>query len=117
MGLGLADKLKLALKEPATVSGDAVEKHYYLSPLEVAVSLGHKNACKLLLAKGANPNGRPGDIERPLTIAAKLSNGPLVENLLKAGANANANAKDGDGKLPIELTDSESIKALLRTKQ
>ncbi|MBU6453515.1 MAG: ankyrin repeat domain-containing protein [Cyanobacteria bacterium REEB67] len=153
VALGLADKLKLALKDTAavrirdenertllhwaaltgrsdllkmlleagasvdddTTSGDTAEKHYYLSPLEVAVSLGHKNTCKLLLAKGANPNGRPGDIERPLTIAAKLSNGSLVQSLLKAGADVDA--KDGDGKLPIELTDSESIKALLRTKQ
>jgi ankyrin repeat protein len=133
VALGLADKLKLALKDPAavrirdenertllhwaaltgrldllnmlleagasvdddTAGGDKAQKPYYLNPLEVAVSLGHHDACKLLLSKGANPNGRPGDNERPLTIAAKMSNGQLVQLLLEAGADANA--KDGDG--------------------
>lgn len=88
---GRIDLLKLLVDAGASIDDDArysktAEKPYYLSPLEVAVSLGHCDACNFLLAHGAKPNGRPGDIYRPLGIATKMSNRQLVQSLLDAGA-------------------------------
>lgn len=150
---GRVDLLKLLVDAGASVDDDAFcskpsEKPYYLNPLEVAISLGHVDACKFLLANGAKPNGRPGDIYRPLGIATKLSNRQLVQSLLGAGAKLNGKdgegktalhiaalnndaglteyllkagadtkIKDGEGKLAIELTDSESVQALLKPKK
>lgn len=117
---GRIDLLKLLVDAGASIDDDArysktAEKPYYLSPLEVAVSLGHCDACNFLLAHGAKPNGRPGDIYRPLGIATKMSNRQLVQSLLDAGAKLDA--KDSEGKLPADLTDSESVRALLKGKK
>lgn len=150
---GRIDLLKLLVDAGASVDDDAnwdkaSEKPYYLNPLEVALSLGHFDACKFLLANGAKPNGRPGDIYRPLGIATKLSKRQLVQSLLGAGAKLNAKdgegktalhiaasnndaglteyllkagadtkIKDGEGKLAIELTEFESVKALLKPRK
>lgn len=150
---GRVDLLKLLVDAGASIDDDAnyskaSERPYYLSPLEVAISLGHCDAFNFLLANGAKPNGRPGDIYRPLGIATKVSNRQLVQSLVGAGAKLNGKdgegktplhiaalnndsglteyllkagadtrIKNGEGKLAIELTDSESVKTLLKLEK
>jgi ankyrin repeat protein len=108
---GRIDLLKLLVDAGASVDDDAncskaSEKPYYLNPLEVAISLGHFDACKFLLANGAKPNGRLGDVYRPLGIATKLAKRQLVQSLL--GAGAKLNGKDGEGKTALHIAASNN---------
>lgn len=55
---------------------DAVDKETLFTPLGAAVFSGHKEAIKLLLDNGANPNGVPGSYP-PLWIAAARTKGHI----------------------------------------
>lgn len=149
VALGRVDKLKAALKDPATVqmrdqngrtlmhwaaltgqieslellikdgasvddnaqskSSQTEERPYYLSPLQVAISMRCRDASKLLLAKGAKANGRPGDIFRPLGLAAKERDCVLVEYLLAAGARLNAQDMEGKTALHFAAMNNDAV--------
>lgn len=68
------------------------------------------------LAKGGDPNVMVYDEEsRPLGIAARRNNLPLVEMLLRYGANPNM--RDMDGRLPRECTQNEAILGVLSASE
>jgi ankyrin repeat protein len=56
---------------------------------------------KLLLQKGADPNGKDGDGQTPLRLAAENGFETMVKLLLEKGADPNDH--DGDGQTPLEL--------------
>ena len=53
-----------------------------------AIGRGRSGAMRLLLDRGASPNGRPGR-ERPLLLAIKLEGREIIEMLIDAGADVN----------------------------
>jgi len=59
--------------------------------LNLAISLQRKSTVRLLLAHGADPNSKSGDLEPPL-MSALLAMPEAVPDLLKAGANPNSMA-------------------------
>jgi ankyrin repeat protein len=77
--------------------------------LEYACEKQYYDIITLLLASGANPNGR---LARPLHIAAEKNDIRLVQELLDAGADTTCTKGFGD-KLAYELTTNEEIKELI----
>ncbi len=87
--------VKLFLKAGAKV--DTQDKKR-MTPLSKAVELGEKDITRMLLQAGANPNHEIN--RRSLLIEAMDQNNiPIVEMLIKAGADVNK--KDREGSPPI----------------
>ena len=82
-------------------AGASLEMHGHeaLAPIEIMSRMGHNNALKALLSRGANPNYNNG---QPLIFAALANQSESIKLLLKYGANANA--KDSDKCTPLHYS-------------
>jgi len=66
----------------------------------------------ILIANGADVNGKDKHGNMPLHRAAAGDNRGMVELLISKGADANA--KNNRGRTPLNMAESEEMKALLR---
>jgi ankyrin repeat protein len=66
-----------------------------VQPLHSAAALGDVEACRLLIAAGADVNARQAGEHTPLHEAALTGSSALVELLLAAGADTAATNSDG----------------------
>ena len=72
----------------------------------------HKGICEMLLEAGADINALDADDETPLHWAAKHSPVEALEFLLQRGARTDM--KDNQGKLPIDVANTEEKRTILR---
>ena len=71
----------------------------------------HKGICEMLLEAGADLHAPDGDDETPLHWAAKHGPVEALEFLLSRGARTDL--KDNQGKLPIDVADTEEKRTIL----
>jgi ankyrin repeat protein len=71
------------------------------TPIQSAVSAGHRNIVLLLLRHNANPNARETNGFTPLHIAAQNGNTEIIRSLLFSGADMSI--RNRQGKIPLEL--------------
>ena len=83
-------------------------------PLYMATQNRHLPVVQYLLDQGADVNKSADGGTTPLHAAAHFSHAEVVTCLMKWGASLNA--KD-DGDLPIDMTDDEAIKQLIRDEE
>ena len=104
---GCLESCRLLLEAGATVNASAV-----LRLTTFSVIWGwHQEVCKMLLKSGADINALDCRNRTPLHWAAKHGLLEAVEFLLAHGARTDL--KDNDGKLPIDVADSEEKKRIL----
>ena len=97
------EALELLLDRRAAVDVDAATKDDLYergTPLAVALSRGHGDVARLLLARGASPNGAPSSAESPLHVACERGDVPMARTLVAAGADPKA--EDEDGETPAD---------------
>jgi hypothetical protein len=82
-------------------AGASLEMHGHeaLAPIEIMSRMGHNNALKALLSRGANPNYNNG---QPLIFAALANQSESMKLLVEYGANVNA--KDSDKCTPLHYS-------------
>lgn len=110
IGRGAQQTVEWLLANGADV--DCGKRQRLRAPLFVAC-LGRRpelELVKLFLSKGADPNAWSGE-GTPLHAAAKWGHTEIVALLLSKGANPKV--RDGDGALPVDLTESDDVRALL----
>lgn len=77
-----------------------------------AVNYDRLQVVKLLLAKDADPNLKTARGWTPLMEASRRGNIPIIETLVKKGANPNATAINGERALNFAA--NEDIKVILK---
>ena len=84
------------------------------TPLIEAATHDHPDAVRALIAAGADPNAARTDDEgnAPLHEAAGDGYAEVVRALLNAGADSNM--PNGEGQTPLDLAESEEVRAILR---
>lgn len=80
-----------------------------VTPLTWAVILGQTNASRLLLERGADPNGRNRDGNTPLHAAAFLGHTQAVHQLTRAGADVNITNPSGESPLQSARADMGAV--------
>lgn len=110
-----AAKVRSLLEKMANVE---LRKDTRASPtfLTQAARLGRDEIVSLLLASGADVDGKDGDAMTPLMHASWRGHLKVVELLLKAGADLNAQAKWGDTALSFAKEKKYAEIATLLTK-
>jgi ankyrin repeat protein len=100
-------------------SGATIKHHENRPPLFVAAMFGSGEICRLLIAKGADPNERRMPyLDTPLITAASFGNTEALKALLSAGADPKIVGTDGSTPLMAAVGSSrlEAIKVLLERK-
>ena len=85
------------------------------SPLFIAAQKGHLPIVQCLVERGVDVNKADNDGMTPLHIAAYLDHTEILSYLMSSGASLTASGNDGD--LPIDCTDNEQIKQLIRDEE
>ena len=90
-----------AVKQHLAAGTDVDEKGGMLgyTPLQEASIKGHKEVAELLIAKGANVNGKNDFGVTPLHYAADYGHREIIELLIAKGANVNAHMTGGSTPL------------------
>jgi ankyrin repeat protein len=71
------------------------------TPLDYAVSKGHKEIVEMLLKRGANSNLKNGHGDTPLIVAVEANDLGVATLLIQGGANINA--KNADDKTALQI--------------
>ena len=91
--LGDLDDIKRYLAEGADINELSPQTN--ISPLSWATMMGHTDAVKLLIQRGADLNVRQEDGGTPMHIAVALGRAEIAEILIKEGADVTAKNKAG----------------------
>lgn len=83
-----------------------------LLPLHIAARRFDPDVADLLMACGADPDGRTAEGQTPLHVAAHAGRLPLVEALIRAGADVNA--QDNRGRTPLMIAAEECGEGVVR---
>lgn len=80
--------------------------------LHITCRHSYVESTKVLIEHGINPDTRNGIGDTCLHVAAKQGNGLILHLLFETGANPIT--KNNDEKLPVDMTDNQNVKELLR---
>jgi uncharacterized protein len=104
--LGLAcffghyDAAEYLIKAGAVVNSPS-RNQLNATPIQSAVSAGHRNIVQLLLRHNANPNARETNGFTPLHTAAQNGDTEIIRSLLFSGADMTI--RSHQGKIPLEM--------------
>src|SRR5712671_6058041 len=86
------------------------------SPIQAAVSRGHRDIVDLLQRHGADPNSRADDGGTLLHVASGSGSLKVAQGLLDLGAGVDINSRDNEGRTPLHVimdSGSDDIALLL----
>ena len=106
---GTSESCRLLLSAGADIHASDNEKR---TAFHQAIWDWHKEVCEMLLEAGADIHALDSDDETPLHWAAKHGPVEALEFLLNHGARTDL--KDNQGNLPIDVTDTEEKRRILR---
>lgn len=105
----LVDKHKAAGKDPTYLDAASDEG---ISPLIAASSEGHLEVVKLLIAAGANVNGKDQDDTTALMAASARGHLDVVKELVAGGAKVNEQNRDGHTALMFAYNGKNQVETL-----